>query len=289
VPQPEIEAALVRDGGWRGDLRQRRRDGAELIVAAHKALRRGGDGRPVAVAESLTDVTELRRAEERQALLAREVDHRAKNALAVVAAAVRLTPKDDPAAFARAVEGRVSALARAHTMLARGRWEGASLRPLIDAELSAFLLPKGRAAGGGGPRVEVAGPDLVLAPVATQALSMALHELATNATKYGALAASGGRVAVSWRVDRESGLLRLRWEERGGPRFHAPPERRGFGSRVIEATVQDQLGGRVERRWEAEGLVCGIEVPLARALAASGQRGGGPADGLASAAAAEGL
>ncbi len=273
IPLPELEAILLREGEWRGDLRQRRRDGSEVIVAAHKALRRDAEGRPVALAESLTDVTALRQAEERQALLMREVDHRAKNALAVVHAAVRLTPRDDPAAFARAVEGRVAALARAHTMLAQGRWEGAALRPLIEAELAVFLPAPPRhgaaaAAGQAAPRVEVAGPELTLAPTAAQALSMALHELATNATKHGALSVANGHIAISWRVDREAGLLRLHWQERGGPPVAAPPSRRGFGSRVIEATVRDQLGGHVERRWEAAGLVCEFEVPLGRALAA---------------------
>jgi PAS domain S-box-containing protein len=281
VPLPEIEAALLRDGEWRGDLRQRRRDGSEVVVSAHKSLRRAAGGRPVAVAESLTDVTALRRAEEQQALLARELDHRAKNALAVVQAAVRLTPKDDPAAFARAVEGRVAALARAHTMLAEGQWRGAALRPLIEAELAAFLpgetVVSDRSAP---PRVEVAGPDLALAPVAMQALSMAVHELATNAVKYGGLSASGGRVRVSWHVDGAAGLLRLRWEEAGGPPIAGPPARRGFGSRVLEATVRDQLGGQVERLWGPSGLVCEIAIPVERTVVAvAGRRPGGAAAG----------
>jgi PAS domain S-box-containing protein len=277
VPRGEVEAALRRDGTWRGDLRQCRRDGSELVVAAHKALRRGPTGRPVAVAESLTDVTELRRVEERQALLMREPDHRAKNALAVVQAALRLT-KDDPEAFARAVEGRVAALARAHTILAQGRWEGAALSALVEAEMAAFLT-RGEGTIGGDdagalaspppPRITADGPALALAPGAAQGLSMALHELATNATKYGALCASDGRVAVARSVDRGAGVLRLRWEERGGPEVQAPPSRRGFGSRVLEATVRDQLGGRLERRWERTGLICEMAFPLGRILSAA--------------------
>ena len=107
----------------------------------------------------------------------------------------------------------------------------------------------------------------VAGPAAAQALSMALHELATNATKYGALSVPGGRVSLSWEVDSVADALRLRWIEAGGPALEAPPARRGFGSRVLEATLRDQLGGCAVRRWEAEGLVYEAELPLARALA----------------------
>jgi two-component sensor histidine kinase len=208
-------------------------------------------------------VTDRTAAAERQELLMRELDHRAKNALAVVQAALRLTPKDDPSAYARAVEGRVAALARAHTLLARAQWTGADLRAMAEGELAPFL-DTGASAPGAGPRAELDGPPLALKPGAAQALSMALHELATNATKHGALSASGGRVSLSWRVDRASGELRLRWVERGGPRVSAPPARRGFGSRVLDGTVRGQLGGAVSRAWEPAGLVCEVGVPLAQ-------------------------
>ena len=104
-------------------------------------------------------------------------------------------------------------------------------------------------------------------PGAAQAISMALHELATNATKHGALSAPDGRVSVFWETDGEKGLLRLLWAEAGGPPVEAPPTRRGFGSRLLEATLRDQLGGKLVRDWRPGGLVCTIEMPLARALA----------------------
>jgi PAS domain S-box-containing protein len=220
-------------------------------------------GRPVRTVAVVEDVTERREAEERQRLLLREVDHRARNALAVVLAALRLTPREDAAAYARAVEGRVKALARAHTLLAEGRWSGADLGALAEGELAPFRLPPGAPAGAA-PRVEVAGPAVHLAPAAAQGVSMALHELATNATKHGALSAPGGAVRLSWEIDRGAAVLRLLWEERGGPPVASPPTRRGFGTRVVEGTVRDQLGGRVARRWEAAGLACATEVPLAR-------------------------
>jgi PAS domain S-box-containing protein len=216
------------------------------------------------------DVTERRTAEERQTLLVREVNHRAKNLLAVVQAALRLTPKSDAEVYAKAVEGRVMALARAHTLLAAGMWTGAGLRPLLEAELAAFL-PIMATSTGSVPRAELCGTDVLLPPAVAQALSMALHELATNATKHGALSVLGGRISVSWHVEPGigQGMLLLRWAEAGGPLVAGPPGRRGFGSRVIEATIRDQLGGKVRKIWMPGGLVCELDVPLAWAAGAT--------------------
>ena len=224
------------------------------------------------------DISERKAAEERQAMLMLEVDHRAKNALAIVQAMLRLTPKADAEAYARAIDGRVSALARAHTMLAAGKWEGAALGAVVKAELAAFDLVPTEAAGAtpSHNRVTMDGPDIALMPDAVQALSMVLHELATNAVKHGALSEPAGRVAISWRVNRQVGSVVLTWRERGGPRVTAAPTRRGFGSRVIEATVENQLGGAVEWFWEEEGLVCTIAVPIARVLAGHGASAGPP-------------
>ncbi|MBR0653912.1 HWE histidine kinase domain-containing protein [Plastoroseomonas arctica] len=210
------------------------------------------------------DITERKDSEERQQLLMHEVDHRAKNVLAVVQAALRMTPKDDPHAYANAVQGRVAALARAHVLLAERRWAGASLQDLVASEV-ATLHPGGEAPPPdvAMPRVEAHGPEVTLAPPAAQALSMALHELATNATKYGALSVASGHLSVTWDVDPASGLLDLRWVETGGPPIAAVPERRGFGSRVIEAAIRDQLGGRFDRQWRATGLAFVIALPLA--------------------------
>jgi two-component sensor histidine kinase len=204
-----------------------------------------------------SDVTARREAEERQALLAREVDHRAKNALAVVQSVVRLTPAQEAAAFKRAVEGRVSALARAQALLAADRWTGADLHALLAGELAPFRSD--------GQRVALDGPRVALPPGAAQPLAMAAHELATNALKYGALSAAGGSVSVSWRVEGgRPGVLRLRWAEADGPPVAGPPSRRGFGSRVIEGTVRGQLGGAVSLSWERTGLICELQVPLRR-------------------------
>ncbi|WBV44659.1 HWE histidine kinase domain-containing protein [Pseudoroseomonas cervicalis] len=205
------------------------------------------------------DITARLRAEEERLLLAREVDHRAKNVLALVQAALRLTPKEDAAAYTAAVEGRVMALARAHTLLAQAYWAGAELRALLEGELAAFLQPD---AGAGAPRVLLDGPPVTLPPALAQGVSMVLHELATNATKHGALSRQGGTVCVTWSVREAEARLILRWSERGGPALAGAPSHAGFGSRMLEATIGRQLGGVVRRDWRAEGLECELELPL---------------------------
>jgi PAS domain S-box-containing protein len=225
---------------------------------------------PGRTASLVLDVTARKAEEERQALLMREVDHRAKNALAVVEAALRLTQAPDVPSFQQIALGRVSALARAQTLLAQDRWRGADLRALAEGELAPFV-------GQGGPRAELDGVSVVLPPGAAQPVAMALHELATNAVKYGALSTPAGRVSVSWRLEGgPKGVLRLRWAEAGGPPVGGPPARRGFGSRVLDATLRRQLGGGVALQWERTGLVCDMEVPLGRALALAEAEGTGP-------------
>ncbi|MFC7475201.1 HWE histidine kinase domain-containing protein [Dankookia sp. GCM10030260] len=205
-------------------------------------------GRFVAV---FLNITDRKRAEARQALLAREVEHRAKNALAVVQSVLRLTRAPDMAAYVRAVEGRVAALSRAQTLLANDHSEGAELHTLLAGELAPFLA---------GQRVELDGPPMLLPAVAAQPVAMAVHELATNAVKHGALSVPGGRLAVRWKV--QPARLLLRWAEAGGPAVAGAPARRGFGSRVLDGTVRGQLGGTVVLDWAASGLVCDLDVPL---------------------------
>jgi PAS domain S-box-containing protein len=197
------------------------------------------------------DITARKQAEERQVLLMREVDHRAKNVLAVALSLVRLTRAEDPRRFAEAVEGRIAALAHAHSLLAEEGWQGAELRAVIQAELAPFL-----AAG----RADLRGEQAWLSAESVQPFSMVLHELATNAAKYGALSAPGGKVMVSWNLAPASGMLDLHWVESGGPPILSPPQRRGFGSKLIEATTRSQLGGEVRLHWEASGLHCDLTL-----------------------------
>ncbi|MFC3123754.1 sensor histidine kinase [Pseudoroseomonas globiformis] len=205
----------------------------------------------------LRDITERRAAEERQVLLAREVDHRAKNALAVVQSVLRLTPMEEPRAFVAAVEARIGALARAHSLLAQQGWMAADLAGVAARELA----PYGRDEAGVRQGVVLEGPCLSLAPSAVQAVAMALHELATNAAKHGGFSVPGGQVTLRWTVEQD--VLRIIWTESGGPPVQ-PPTRSGFGSRLIRTTLRGQLGGSVDWDWRPEGMVCSMTLPLSR-------------------------
>ncbi len=250
------QAALARgERFFEAEYRYVWPDSSVRWLLTRAEVRFGADGAPGKVIGVVLDVTERKEAEERQALLMREVDHRAKNALTVVQAAVRLTRAPDLDSYRLAIEGRVSALARAQTLLAGDRWLGADLRALVEGELATFV--------GDGQRAVLNGPRVALPAQAAQPLAMAVHELATNAVKYGALSMPSGRVGISWKVDGGAKpVLRLRWVEREGP-LVAAPTRRGFGSRVLEGTIQGQLGGALSLKWEATGLVCELELPLA--------------------------
>lgn len=248
VPVAEIEDALMRRGDWRGDLVQHHRDGTEIVVSAHKVLRKDDRGRALAVAESLSDVTALRAAQERQALLAREVDHRAKNALAVALSILRLTPRGDAQRFADAVEGRIASMARAHRILAAEGWGGVALQTLAESELAAY--PE---------HTSIAGPTVLLQAEAVQAIAMVLHELVANAAKYGALGSDHGQGVVKWHRTTDDGL-RVHWQEVGGHPISEAPTRLGFGTQLIGEIVQNQLHGKAEFQWLPTGLCFGFTI-----------------------------
>ena len=216
------------------------------------------DGVPWGLAGVSLDITERKLAEDRQTLLSREVDHRAKNALAVVQAVLRLTKAEDVPSYIRAIEGRVASLVRAQALLAEDRWAGADLRALMKGEFMPFL-------GADLWRVSLDGPRVTLPVSAVQSMAMIAHELATNAVKYGALSTSEGRVAVSWHCEKNSSdavMLILCWMETGGPQIQRAPGRRGFGGRMLDSTARLHLGGKLELAWEPTGLICHIHVPL---------------------------
>jgi two-component sensor histidine kinase len=210
-------------------------------------------GRVVRVSGVTVDITERKHAEERQNLLAREVDHRAKNALALAQSIVRLTRGDDVKAYVQSVEGRINALARVHTVLSLSSWQGAEIKRLVDEELAPYSL---------GNRISLSGPEVQLRPATAQTLALALHELVTNSAKYGALSSQSGRLSVNW--EDTTGLLRLSWEEKGGPPVQEPASR-GFGTRSVIASIESQLGGKADFDWRPEGLLCVLSVPLAKA------------------------
>lgn len=253
------------------EVRFLRADGA--VVWAHSTASvsaRDAEGRPLRSVGVVKDITERRRIEEARALLAREVDHRARNVLAVVMATVRMTSRSDAKSYAEAIEGRVGAMARTHTLLADARWMGADLQALAEGEVAPFVRRKD-CEGVSGPEARLAGPRVMLSAEAAQAISLVLHELVTNAVKYGAFSTPEGRVCLDWQVDALNGLFHLLWSEGGGP-LVAEPLRRGFGTEMIQATVEAKLGGTVTREWRAEGLVFTLSLPLASVLAPNGDR-----------------
>ncbi len=204
------------------------------------------------------DVTERKRAEERQRLLLNELNHRVKNTLVTVQsmAAQTLRAAEDLPAFREAFEARLIALSQTHNLLTEQNWESASLREIVDAELEAFA---------GRERLDFDyARDLRLNPKATVAIGMAVHELATNAAKYGALSNPEGRVTVAWSIEppEAPGRLVLRWTERDGPTV-TPPSRRGFGARLLEKGLAGELSGVVRLAYDQSGLVCAMTLPLA--------------------------
>jgi two-component sensor histidine kinase len=205
------------------------------------------------------DVGMRRQAEERQRLLAAELDHRVKNTLATVQALASLTLRssESPEAFRKTFEARLQAMANGHNLLARGGWEGASLREIVSEMLAPY-------ADADGKRVLASGPNVRLVPAAATALIMVLHELATNAAKHGALSTAAGRVALDWRSD--GGAVELRWAESVGPPVQTPT-RRGFGSTLIEQSIVSTLSGEVRFDFASDGLVCTMRLPLSDKVA----------------------
>jgi PAS domain S-box-containing protein len=248
-----VEEAMARGEHYlEGEYRIRRPDGEIRWLMTRAELRVDDQGYPLSVMGVVMDITERKDSEERLKLLAREVDHRANNLLAVVQGTVQLSQAPTAEALKEVLIGRVAALGRAHQLLSEARWEGADLRRLVEEELLAFSL--GEAA-----RVSIRGKDVALPPAAAQALAMALHELATNAAKYGALSTPQGQVAVSWTRERR-GPLTIRWAETGGP-IVTRPTRRGLGAAMLARALGGALKGETRMDWRPEGLVCDLELP----------------------------
>jgi len=210
------------------------------------------------------EITSRKAAEEQQQLLLNELNHRVKNTLATVQsiAAQTLRTAPSPAEFREAFEKRLIALSQAHNLLARSNWRGASLRELIERELTPHGL-------GDAGRIELTGPDVWLPPAKALAFGLMLHELATNAARHGALSIPGGKVVVAWRIEESDGDARLRlvWQEMGGPEVREP-KRRGFGSRLIERGLAQDLGGAATLHFEPGGVRCEVHAILPQANSA---------------------
>ena len=238
------------------EFRVIRPDGELRWCIGSAAASVGADGRIARVSGVIIDITDRKEAEERQGLLAREVDHRARNALAVVQSIVRLTRAKTVDGYVGAVEGRIRALSRAHMLLSQSRWQGADLSRLVEEELAPYRTTEDE-------RIVASGPKLVLHPAAAQTLALALHELATNAAKYGALSTPSGTVDLSWTLRTADGerLLTVVWRESGGPRSRRP-ETTGLGTALIEKGIPEAT---VSRDFGSEGMVCTLELSLPNA------------------------
>jgi PAS domain S-box-containing protein len=240
-----------------------RRDGRVIWLSVRSSPVRDATNRLLYVVRVVQEITERKAAEQRQKLLMDELNHRVKNTLATVQSLASQTARGapTPAAFRERFEGRLIALSQAHDQLTIHHWESADLRELLTGSLAPY-------AGAGPERVVLRGEDIVLRPRAVLTLSMAVHELTTNAAKYGALSVPGGRIEIHWRpvrADHKRPVLRIDWLEHGGPPV-ANPEQRGFGSKLIQGSIAAELGGTARLAFEPRGLRCEIAVPMENAV-----------------------
>lgn len=236
-----------------------RPDGSRFPFIPYPTPLRDEHGRMVGAINMLVDITDRKRAEEDQQALIHELNHRVKNTLASVQSLAlqtyRVSP--EPLEFIDKFQGRVLALSKAHDLLTRRNWSGLPLGELCEIELGPYQVS-------GHDRIGHGGPPVTLPPRVALVMCMVLHELATNAIKYGALAGESGHVDLQWSLDRATPKpwLLLSWKETGGGAV-VPPARSGFGTRFIERSITKDLGGQVELAFEPAGLVCRMRLPLA--------------------------
>jgi two-component sensor histidine kinase len=261
LPGARAEAifALKSDVLQKGEPRD-----AELRIDTGKALRwydfhiepmRDVSGSLIGLTGAAVDITERKEGEAHLRLLMRELTHRSKNLLAVIQAMARQTARHTGSVeqFLERFSARVQALSRSHDLLVQESWHGASLRNLVRSQLAYYLDREP-------DQVSIEGPDVRLKPEAAQSLGLALHELAANAAKHGALSRSSGRVDVSWEPLPDNGGVELIWRETKGPKV-SMPKRRGFGSMVIEHNLTRALDAEVSLDFAADGLTCRVSVP----------------------------
>ncbi len=227
---------------------RRRKNGSLITISLAISPVKNAEGEIVGASKIARDITEQKRSQEQIAILAREAEHRSKNMLANVQAVVNLSQSDSCEGLKQAIEGRIQAIANVHSLFVETHWIGAELSTIATRELAAYSAKDKT-------RVRMYGPQVLLEPNAAQAIAIVLHELATNAAKYGALSVACGRVDLKWSCET-NGQLHLRWMETGGPVVEEPT-RKGFGGKIIEQVIA-QLKGRMRFDWCANGLVCEI-------------------------------
>jgi len=230
---------------------RQRKHGSLIWVSLTISPVRNAEGKIVGASKIARDITEQRRTGDLIATLAREAEHRSKNVLATVQATVNLSQSDTPEGLKQAIEGRIQALANVNSLFVDSHWIGAELSTMATREFAPYSQKSKT-------RVRINGPQVLLEPSTGQTIAVILHELATNAAKYGALSAANGSIDLQWSHEAD-GRLHLRWTETGGPAVETPT-RNGFGRRVIEQMIA-QLKGKTCFDWRADGLVCEITLP----------------------------
>lgn len=236
------------------DTQRLRKDGSLVHVSLTVSPIVDEHGHVIGASKIARDITDRKHAEQLQRVIVQEMQHRVKNIFATVQAIARQTfnGTTDVANALQAFDGRVLAMTQAHDLLHSGTWDGADLCSIVDQAAAPYARD----------RFTVTGTSVRLSPRASLALSLGLHELATNAAKYGALAAPGGQVHIGWSVTKGvDPVLHLRWKETGGPAV-TPPTRKGFGSKLIQSLLATQLGGDVAVSYPADGLECIVVAPL---------------------------
>jgi PAS domain S-box-containing protein len=229
---------------------RQRKHGSLIVVSLTVSPVKNAEGKIVGASKIARDITEQKRNQEQIVTLAREAEHRSKNLLASVQATVRLSQSDTSEGLKQAITGRVQALANVHSLFVQSRWIGAELSAVAAQELAPYCDTDER-------RARIDGPQILLEANVAQAIAVILHELATNAAKYGALSVPNGQIDLKW-LHEADGWLILRWTEMGGPAVRTPT-RQGFGGRIIEQMIK-QLAGKTRFDWRAEGLVCEITL-----------------------------
>jgi PAS domain S-box-containing protein len=251
----KLQEKLRAGGTTRYDVRVRNAAGEGLFWEINSGLTYDDDGNPLSLHVVARDVTERRRWERHQQLLVGELNHRVKNTLAIVQSLSHQTfrPEVSSKDAITAFEARLGALAGAHNLLTRENWEFASLREVVASALKPFCGPE---------RCAVSGADVRLEPQTAVTLMLALHELATNAAKYGALSNDSGRLSVEW--THSADLLDFTWREEGGPAVAAPASF-GFGARMIRRALAAELKADVQHLFEPTGVICQVQARLAPA------------------------